>query len=288
MANNYNPIDGWTGGGSAGSSNGTTWTIPTPGYLQYSLNATAAPEPRLLGLALPRYWADWCSACDVGMKRSVLNGLVAVVVGLLGAQIWNQRGQGTITYVSNLGQPSSGSVAAGSDSWFGADFFTGQNSGGYLLNSIQLAMSDPSGSPGGFTVLIYTGIDAHGGTFPGTSMATLSGSGNPATAGMYTYAPVSSLTLLPNMEYFIVVNAGTTAANGAYQWDATGTPIGGFNGYHWGNEIFFAQSRGDRVELGLRIRSVWTVFFGRHSGAGAGHVGLARVGRLVLWLATPE
>ncbi len=163
-----------------------------------------------------------------------------VLLGLLSAQIgW---GQGSITYVSNLEQPSSGSVSAGSDSLYGANFFTGQNSGGYLLNSIQLAMNDASGSPIGFSVVIYSGIDAHGGIFPGNIVTTLTGAGNPGVGGTYTYTPVSSLLLSPNMDYFIVVSGATTTANGAYDWSVTQTGSPGFNGYHWAGETLFAQS----------------------------------------------
>jgi hypothetical protein len=59
-------------------------------------------------------------------------------------------------YLSNLGQSSTGSLAVGSDSWLAASFGTGTNEGGYELNSIQLAMTDASGNPSGFTVMIYT------------------------------------------------------------------------------------------------------------------------------------
>ena len=150
--------------------------------------------------------------------------------------------QGSINYLSNLGLPSSGSVPVGANGWYAADFSTGTNGGGYSLDSIQLAMTDPSGNPGGFTVTIYTGIDAHGGIFPGTGVAALSGSGNPATSGLYTYVPLSSLTLLPNMEYFVVVSAATDIASGSYSWSVANTGSPGYNTYHWGGEIFFAQS----------------------------------------------
>jgi hypothetical protein len=87
------------------------------------------------------------------MKKIVIGGLVGLVVGLLSPQI--ATAQGSTAFLSNLAQPSSGSVAVGSNSWIAATFFTGGNSGGYLLNSVQLAMNDPSGGPGAFTVMIY-------------------------------------------------------------------------------------------------------------------------------------
>jgi hypothetical protein len=173
------------------------------------------------------------------MKRTIIVGVVAYVVGLTTPQV--VEAQGTITYVSNLGQTSSGAVSVGSDSWYAADFITGNNAGGYALNSIQLAMTDASGGPNGFTVMLYSSVSGIA-TFPGTGLGTLAGSADPTAAGAYTYAPVSSLTLAPNTYYFIVLTAGTTVANGAYDWSVTGTSSPGYNSYHWGGEIFFADS----------------------------------------------
>jgi hypothetical protein len=93
-----------------------------------------------------------------------------------------------------------------------------------MLDSIQLGLTNASGSPGDFTVEIYahdprnfTGIS------PGDSLGILSGSLNPATTGIYTYTLDSGLTLLPNTGYFIVLTAATTIANGAYDWSLAGT-----------------------------------------------------------------
>jgi len=36
--------------------------------------------------------------------------------------------------------------------------------------------------------------------------------------GTFTYTPLSNLTLSPNTPYFIVLTAGITIANGAYEW----------------------------------------------------------------------
>ena len=129
--------------------------------------------------------------------------------------------QGTI-YLSNLGQPSSGSAAVGSDSWLAVYFRTGYSPliYGYLLNSIQLETTDAFGNPSGFTVAIYP---VYG--FPdapaslGSSLGTLNGSADPSTAGVYSYTPTSSLTLLPNAGYFAVLTAGTAVADGAYELD---------------------------------------------------------------------
>jgi PEP-CTERM motif len=176
----------------------------------------------------------------IHMKNKNLRAVVILVAGLIPPSI--ALSQGTITYVSNLGQPSSGSVAVGSDSWYAASFISGTNNGGYLLDSVALQLTDPSGNPGGFTVMIYNGPDVLGGNRPGSSLGTLTGSANPMTEGLYTYVPSSSLALAANTVYFIVISAGTPVAGGAYGWSATSAGSSGYNGYHWAGEIFFAQS----------------------------------------------
>jgi hypothetical protein len=173
------------------------------------------------------------------MKRIIINGLIAFSLVMLTSR--TVEAQGTTTFLSNLGQASSGGVSVGSDSWYAADFITGNNPGGYALNSIQLAMADSSGNPSGLTVMVYSSV-AGIAVFPGSSVGNLSGSANPTISGTYTYTPASSLALLANTAYFIVLTGGTTVANGAYDWSVTSDPSPGYTGYHWGGETFFADS----------------------------------------------
>ena len=128
----------------------------------------------------------------------------------------------------------------------GAEFLTGGNLGGYDFNSIQLAMTDAIGSPSGFTAMIYGGINNGTGVSPGSSLATLTGSANPSTAGIYTYTPTADLVLLPSTAYFIVLTAGTFVTDGAYEWSFAGLPernagwgagnsiLRSANGLNWG------------------------------------------------------
>ena len=132
------------------------------------------------------------------------------------------QAQGTITYLSNIGQPSTGSLSVGSDSWQAALFKTGNNVGGYTLDSIQLGLTGATGEPSGFTVAIYSAIIFAGAT-PGSSLGALDGSLSPMTGGIYAYAPDSTLTLSPSTDYFIVLTSATTVANGAYEWSLAGT-----------------------------------------------------------------
>ena len=174
------------------------------------------------------------------MKRILISGLVALVIALAAHSL---RAQGTMTYLSSLSQTSTGSPLLGSNLWLAAPFGTGTNAGGYKLDSIQLGMADASGSPSNFTVMIYSAI-TFGAIYPQSSLGTLSGSLNPTTAGVYTFTPVLNLTLSPNTDYFIVLTAGTTVANGAYSWDMSTFPPSSSG--NWGELNVLLQS-GDGI-----------------------------------------
>jgi len=152
------------------------------------------------------------------MKQKITGSLIGCALALLAPQI--VQAQGTMNVLSNLDQTSAGSLAVGSDSWLASDFFTGTNASGYMLDSIQLGMAGASGSPNEFTVMLYSSFALETGLInPGSSLGTLNGSLNPIAGGTFTYTPASNLTLSPNTAYFIVLTAGTTVVNGAYEWD---------------------------------------------------------------------
>ena len=92
-------------------------------------------------------------------KTSIISIVVLVAVQLLLPRI--AQAQGT-TYLSNVGQPSVGSLAVGNDSWRAALFETGTNASGYVLNSFQLQMAGASGNPNSFTVALYTNVSGFG------------------------------------------------------------------------------------------------------------------------------
>jgi hypothetical protein len=75
------------------------------------------------------------------MNNQSIKNLIVLAVALLVPQIITAQG---ITYLCNLGQTSTGSDAVGSDS------------SGYSLNCIQLGMTDASGNPSGFGVILYS------------------------------------------------------------------------------------------------------------------------------------
>jgi hypothetical protein len=154
------------------------------------------------------------------MKKLISSSVIVFTVALLAPQI--APAQGAITYVSNLGQTSTGSDKVGSNSWLAMEFHTGNNAIGYLLNSVQLGMTDASSNPSGFTAMMYGQDGNPAGPAPGSSLGTLDGSLNPASSGVYTYTDDSNITLSPNGYYFIVLTAGTAVANSAYEWSLAG------------------------------------------------------------------
>jgi hypothetical protein len=166
--------------------------------------------------------------------RGKIAGIIAILaVGLLAPQI--AQAQGTL-YLSSLSGTSTGSASVASDSWLAARFKTGANSDGYSLNSIQLAMTDASGSPSGFTVMIYSEANNPLATLPGNNLGTLTGSSSPSTAGVYDYTAPSSLSLSPQTTYFIVLTSSSIVANGAYDWNESEFPPG-VNMWSIGNGI---------------------------------------------------
>lgn len=121
----------------------------------------------------------------------------------------------------------------GSDLWRAGVFSTGTNTAGYVLNSVQLALAAASGSPAGFSVSIYTNFSP---SFisPKGWLGSLSGNSNPATAGLYTYTAASTITLVQNTFYHIVIMAGTPITTGAYGWTFGITPQSGIEGWSMG------------------------------------------------------
>ena len=149
------------------------------------------------------------------MRWKTFCGLIVVLLSLLTPRII--QAQGT-TYLSNLGQPTAGSLTVASDSWLATDFITGSNLGGYSLDSIELALTDATGIPNGFGVVLYSD-EGIVGTRPGRNLGTLNGPSEPITEGIYTYTS-STLMLSQNTRYYIVVTAGTGVADGAYEWSS--------------------------------------------------------------------
>jgi len=184
---------------------------------------------------------------------------MAFAIALLAPKI--TQAQGT-TYLSNLGQPSTGSRAVGLESWVAAGFQAGTNASGYVLDSVQLVITEAFGNPSNFTAMVYANSPV--GILPGSSLGTLNGSLNPAVGGVYTYTPSSNLTLSPRTPFFIVLTAGTRPADGAYEWSHAGTnfynPNDGWSGLSgvWtsGNGSFWARQTGDYLQYAINATPI--------------------------------
>lgn len=186
----------------------------------------------------------------------MIKRIVLVVVALCVPQMVHAQGT---TYISNLGQSSSGSDAVGSDSSLAIVFLTGPNAGGYSLNSVQLAMTVASGNPGSFTASIYSNGDPTTGAIPGSSLDTLTGSANPATAGIYSYTSAANFTFSPGTFYCVVLTAGTPVANGAYGWSLAGAyPDNPPDS--WGDAALWHSSNGSSWSFGPYVPNVYPQF----------------------------
>ena len=139
--------------------------------------------------------------------------LLSLILGIGFLQPLMTPAQGTV-YLSNLGQAPIGYSVAASDAWLAGAFKTGSNTGGYSLNTVQLLMNTASGSPGGFSVSLYTFNNSN--FHPGTNLGSLNGS-EPVSGGLFTYSS-SSIALSPSTFYFIVITAATPISVGSFGW----------------------------------------------------------------------
>jgi hypothetical protein len=183
------------------------------------------------------------------MIQKMTLGIITVVLLLL---VRAAPAQGVLC-VSNLGQAPFGSAAIGSDSWIAQTFVTGNHPGGYALNSVQLLTDASSGTPGGFSVSIYSKTgDPHSfhtpGDEPQTNLASLSGPG-PDAGGIFVYTNPTVL-LSPSTFYFLVVTSAEPVSVGAYYWSAARafTQSNGFTI----DDTYFASTNGSSWTLTIR------------------------------------
>jgi hypothetical protein len=109
------------------------------------------------------------------------------------------RGQGFV-YLSNTNQNVTDNSSAGNS--FGIGFTTGSNSSGYLLNSITVlfATNNPP-------VLTSAGLDNY------STITYFQDAVQVGTAGYYTFAPSSPLSLIANTPYAILFFADDPEVN---------------------------------------------------------------------------
>ncbi len=100
--------------------------------------------------------------------------------------------------------------------WFAQGFHTGDNAGGYYLNSATLAFDNAFGQPASFTLDIF---NTTANRAPNASLGQLTGSSDPDIRGNYLYS-AQDLLLQPGSDYAMVVKAAGTVSvqNDQYLW----------------------------------------------------------------------
>ena len=120
--------------------------------------------------------------------------------------------QGSMS-VSNLDLPSVGSQAVAADSLLQAQFHTGDNPLGYVLNSVHFSMAPATGDASGFAVSLYSHSDAD----PGGFLSSLNGP-DPSAGGQFVYS-AGGIQMEPDSRYFLVMTAESLIADGSYEWN---------------------------------------------------------------------
>ena len=95
------------------------------------------------------------------------------------------------------------------DEWSAVSFVT--NNQAWTLTSATLTFGTTHSNLGNLFVNVYSNATDR----PGSSLGTLSGSDNPASAGQYTYTS-NGINLDPSTIYWLV--AGVSSGNGDYRW----------------------------------------------------------------------
>ncbi|MFZ4779940.1 MAG: choice-of-anchor R domain-containing protein, partial [Terrimicrobiaceae bacterium] len=152
------------------------------------------------------------------------------------------------TVVSNLGNPSSDSLPVCwidfgifYQGYFRASSFT-TGSSETELNSVTVSMENAPFPSDGFEVSVYD----DSGYGPGSLLASLTGTDNPATAGAYTYTAGSPLALTANTTYFVVASvpqSGVVQRN--FYWSYTETnSVTSAEGWTIGNYSWLSDTGG--------------------------------------------
>ena len=122
--------------------------------------------------------------------------------------------------MSTLTEPTTGNMSVGSDSWIAQRFsVSSADTNLYTLDRVELLLDLPSGTPSDFGVSIYEGGGTPG-DGPQNQVATLTGSSDPTSAGIYNYA-AAGLTVSSATDYYVVVSAATPLSVGSYTWSST-------------------------------------------------------------------
>ncbi len=162
------------------------------------------------------------------MKLKPLLALTLCTASLLAPRL---VGAQSIDYLDNTSQTVSGNFGLfnGQGDIF-AQFQTGNNADGYMLNSISILFSNATGNPGQSGGFSSVSLCPDFGNTPGAPIVyDFLGNDAPTNAQLYTYTPPSSLTLNANTDYWI--GAGAFSSSGAYELSETASTTTGIDGW---------------------------------------------------------
>jgi hypothetical protein len=176
---------------------------------------------------------------------------VVIIASLAFLVTQSAFGQGTLSGVSNLpyvdtSNSSSSRIPFGTDinsitEWLAQDFHTGNNSEGYLLDSVTIPFDNAIGYPTNFSCQIFDSTTTGG---PNVSLGMLSGNSNPRVSGDYSYS-TSTILLKPDTDYFLAL-------------EAAGSHVYGNNEYLW----YRASSTAIDASPGWNINGLWYSLYG--------------------------
>jgi hypothetical protein len=150
------------------------------------------------------------------LKQLVLFAIISV---LLKARIGVAQ---ETTYLDNTSQPVTGTRGFNLTQT-GAQFLTGTNAGGYVLNSLQLLFADASGNP----EISYLRCDLLSDYFnlPSVILTAFIPNDNPTTAGLHTFVPLQpsapSVILAANTDYWLFFYPHGGSSLGYYRYNFT-------------------------------------------------------------------
>jgi hypothetical protein len=177
--------------------------------------------------------------------------LVRVIAPVAFLVIQSAFGQGMLSGVGNLpyvdtSNSSSSRIPFGTDingvtEWLAQDFHTGNNSEGYLLESVTIPFDNAIGYPTNFSCQIFDATTTDG---PNISLGILSGNADPRVSGDYSYS-APNILLKPGTDYFLVLEAGSS-------------DVYGNNQYLW----YRASSTAMDASPGWSINGIWYSLYG--------------------------
>jgi hypothetical protein len=142
------------------------------------------------------------------------NSFILIISATISCALFKVQAQGTL-YLSNLSESRPGYYDINSESWVAQGFETGVDSAGYVLDSALVGITGAGqlANLNGLNVSIYSALNGS----PYLDLGALSGPGNPASSGPYSFT-ASGITLSPSTQYFIVATATTPPAQNIYSW----------------------------------------------------------------------